>query len=41
MDFDYFEGQGDTAVDNQNLHQQNVPGQEEDDFDFGGTNPPI
>lgn len=35
MDFDFFDGQGDTAVDHQNV-RQNVPAQEEDEFDFGG-----
>ena len=36
MDFDYFDGQGDTAVDHPNV-QQNAPAQDEDEFDFGGT----
>ena len=37
MDFDYFEGEGETAVDNQNVGQQGISQQDEDEFDFAGT----
>lgn len=38
MDFDYFDGQGETAVDNQNQNQQGqtVDTGNDDEFDFGG-----